>query len=541
MWTIIKCVLLLSVAVAAHGYVLGPRDVVFHLFTRSNPQVSEPLLPSEGSIATSSFQRTRRTIFTIHNYGEGVGGNFNAFVIRAHLLAEDVNVIAIDWSPAASFYSYALANMPQLGRVIASFIDLLDSRFGYSPDNIRIAGLGLGAHAAGIAARNINGNIPHIVALDPSLVGWTHHPEILSKDDASVVEVIHTSAGAEGYDKPLGDLDFYPNGGTFMAGCGTNSTCSHIYSYVYYAESLTTELENGKKFVGTACDSYENAINLACQGERGVIFGGSAVKRTENPRVSQPLMPNNVNLLSRSNYKSIRRTIVLIHGWMNSATSNFNSVLLRALLAAEDVNVIVVDWSSGSNSLQYREVNANAISSGSAVAQFINWLNQNTGSVLAQYHIIGHGVGGHQAGIVGSLNLPVHGYITGLDPALIGWVNNIYRFRPSDALYSEVIHTNYGVFGYLADLAKVDFYPNGGISMPGCDSNGCDHERGFQYLAESIASGGFRGRECMNYYAAVLRMCNGPRQLQMGGLEPKTGASGVYFLETNAQPPFSQG
>ncbi|XP_032528997.2 pancreatic triacylglycerol lipase-like [Danaus plexippus] len=261
----------------------------------------------------------------------------------------------------------------------------------------------------------------------------------------------------------------------------------------------------------------------------------------ENPRVSQPLMPNNVNLLSRSNYKSIRRTIVLIHGWMNSATSNFNSVLLRALLAAEDVNVIVVDWSSGSNSLQYREVNANAISSGSAVAQFINWLNQNTGSVLAQYHIIGHGVGGHQAGIVGrNLNGQVP-YITGLDPALIGWVNNIYRFRPSDALYSEVIHTNYGVFGYLADLAKVDFYPNGGISMPGCDSNGCDHERGFQYLAESIASGGFRGRECMNYYAAVLRMCNGPRQLQMGGLEPKTGASGVYFLETNAQPPFSQG
>lgn len=82
-------------------------------------------------------------------------------------------------------------------------------------------------------------------------------------------------------------------------------------------------------------------------------------------------------------------------------------------MAAEDVNVIVVDWSSGSNSLQYREVNANAISSGSAVAQFINWLNQNTGSVLAQYHIIGHGVGGHQAGIVGrNLNGQVP-YITG--------------------------------------------------------------------------------------------------------------------------------
>lgn len=59
--------------------------------------------------------------------------------------------------------------------------------------------------------------------------------------------------------------------------------------------------------------------------------------------------------------------------------------------------------------------------------------------------------------------------------------------------------------------------------MPGCDSNSCDHAMGYHYFAESISSGGFTGTECLNYYAAVLRMCFGDRTLKMGGLTPKNG------------------
>ncbi|CAG4965431.1 unnamed protein product [Colias eurytheme] len=182
-----------------------------------------------------------------------------------------------------------------------------------------------------------------------------------------------------------------------------------------------------------------------------------------NPSRSQPLQFNNVNLLQQSNYNSSKRTIVLIHGWMNSATSDFNMALIPVILAAADVNVIVVDWSSGANSINYRIVNWNSVTSGQAVARFIDWVNDLTGSNPGQYHIIGHGVGGHQAGVVGRNVRGQINYVTGLDPALIGWVNNIDRFAPNDALYTEVIHTNYGVNGYLADLAQVDFYPNGGI------------------------------------------------------------------------------
>ncbi|CAH0405496.1 unnamed protein product [Chilo suppressalis] len=261
-----------------------------------------------------------------------------------------------------------------------------------------------------------------------------------------------------------------------------------------------------------------------------------------NPTVSQPLVLNNAANLQQSNFDSTKRTVFLVHGWRNSASSEVNSVLVPALLAAADLNVIVVDWSAGSSSINYRLVLLNTISSGRAVAQFIQWLNQVSGSSTSQIHLVGHGFGGHKVGIIGrNLGGSVN-YITGLNPALIGWVTNIYRFQPNDGVYTEVIHSNYGVYGYIAELAHVDFYPNGGISMPGCDSNECDNARSYFYFAESVMSGGFTGRQCVNYAAAVIGMCDAlPGRLQMGGLEPKTGRTGVFLLETNASPPFSQG
>lgn len=84
-----------------------------------------------------------------------------------------------------------------------------------------------------------------------------------------------------------------------------------------------------------------------------------------------------------------------------------------ALLRAEDLNVIVVDWSRGANVIGHREANVNTVLSGEAVARFIRWLNQETGSNLAQYHLIGHGLGGHQVGVVGRNLQRRVPYITG--------------------------------------------------------------------------------------------------------------------------------
>uniref|UniRef100_A0A2H1VLN0 SFRICE_002763 n=1 Tax=Spodoptera frugiperda TaxID=7108 RepID=A0A2H1VLN0_SPOFR len=261
-----------------------------------------------------------------------------------------------------------------------------------------------------------------------------------------------------------------------------------------------------------------------------------------NPSVSQPIVPGNEQLLKASNFDASRRTAVLIHGWLDNATGNFNAVLLAAFLAAEDMNVIVVDWSAGSSTFNFNQVRENTVLSGGAVARVISWINSVTGADLADYHIAGYSLGGQQAGMAGRNLGGKVGYITGLDPAGgPGFVGFEHTFRASDAVYTEVMHTNVGGAGYLEPLAQVDFYPNGGDNMPGCASNSCNHDRCFHYFAESIRDGGFTGVKCESYKHALVGDCHLPETLNMGGLEPKTGKTGVYYLETNAASPFSKG
>ncbi|XP_075970583.1 pancreatic triacylglycerol lipase-like isoform X2 [Anticarsia gemmatalis] len=274
----VKCALVLSVAVAVSTFELGSNDVIFHLFTQNNVVESEALVPSVNAILSSSFSVSKRTVITIHSNAESVAGNFNAFVVRAHLDVEDVNVLAVDWSRGSGMYTQGLANAPQCGEVIAQFINLLIAEFGYNANMVRIVGIGIGAHVAGIAARRINGQVPHVIAIDPSLHGWTHHPQILSSDAANIVEVLHATAGIRGYDYPLGDIDFYPNGGSAQNGCGANVDCSYTYAYAFYAESIRQTQDGGNRFVGTKCDSYENAIAMECTGARDAVFGGLSDK-----------------------------------------------------------------------------------------------------------------------------------------------------------------------------------------------------------------------------------------------------------------------
>ncbi|CAG9796752.1 unnamed protein product [Diatraea saccharalis] len=276
MCVLAKYFLLAALAVTVSSHSLGPQDVVFHLFTRNNPGQSQVLFPTVSSILISNFDPSLRTIVTIH--GQGDFGNFNAFVVPSHLEAENVNVLAVDWSVGSTTYIDGVSQANQCGLIIAQFINILSSEFSYSPEQYRIVGVGLGAHVAAIAGRLVNGNIPHIVAIDPSLHGWTHHPGRLGSDAAGLVEVLHATAGFLGYDYPLGDIDFYPNGGSIQNGCGIDISCSHVFSIAFYSESVIAPSRNANDFVGTACESYEQAISMSCQGPRDAVFGGPGVK-----------------------------------------------------------------------------------------------------------------------------------------------------------------------------------------------------------------------------------------------------------------------
>lgn len=77
------------------------------------------------------------------------------------------------------------------------------------------------------------------------------------------------------------------------------------------------------------------------------------------------------------------------------------------------MNVFVVDWTAASSSIIYPVVLDNTITSGLGVAQFIDWLNASTGSNPSQIHILGHGLGGHMAGIAARNVQGDISYVTG--------------------------------------------------------------------------------------------------------------------------------
>ncbi|XP_026747546.1 lipase member H-like [Trichoplusia ni] len=219
-------------------------------------------------------------------------------------------------------------------------------------------------------------------------------------------------------------------------------------------------------------------------------------------------------------------------------TKNFKKL---PLLAGADVNVIAVDWYAGAGSINYFAAVRNTEPSGVSVAKFITWLNLETGASLSNYFLIGHSLGGHQVGIVGRNLGGQVPYILSIDPASPGWNFKPERFQKTDGIYTEVIHSNAGLMGYLVPLGDVDIYPNGGIDMPGCITPMCSHDKAVYYIAESMASGGFTAQECSSFFAAIRNKCNLPGSLKMGGLEPKTGISGVYRVDTNAFSPYSMG
>lgn len=72
---------------------------------------------------------------------------------------------------------------------------------------------------------------------------------------------------------------------------------------------------------------------------------------------------------------------------------------MLAFLSAMDVNVIVIDWGIGA-SADYVTSARYVPLVGSKVGELIDWLNI-LGVPFSNFHILGHSLGGHIAGISG--------------------------------------------------------------------------------------------------------------------------------------------
>ncbi|KAJ1140218.1 hypothetical protein NDU88_006576, partial [Pleurodeles waltl] len=147
------------------------------------------------------------------------------------------------------------------------------------------------------------------------------------------------------------------------------------------------------------------------------------------------------------------------------------------MLQVENVNCICVDWQGGSRTL-YSQASNNIRVVGAEIAYFINILSARFGHSPSKVHIIGHSLGSHVAGEAGKRR-PGVSRITGLDPAQPYFQGTPVEVRldPSDAALVDVIHTDSGPFipnlglGMSQLAGHLDFFPNGGVQMPGCKRN----------------------------------------------------------------------
>lgn len=118
------------------------------------------------------------------------------------------------------------------------------------------------------------GKIKQIIGLDPALplFSKSNTSERLHTTDAEHIEIIHTNAGYLGFSKPIGHASFYPNGGTSQVGCGWDlaNYCAHSRSYLYYIESIHSDVE----YYALKCESFEQMKEGKCHIISGIIRMG---------------------------------------------------------------------------------------------------------------------------------------------------------------------------------------------------------------------------------------------------------------------------
>ncbi|XP_022595928.1 phospholipase A1 member A isoform X1 [Seriola dumerili] len=225
-----------------------------------------------------------------------------------------------------------------------------------------------------------------------------------------------------------------------------------------------------------------------------------------------------------SYFNTSRPTKVIIHGYRALGSKpSWVKELARALLRAQDVNVLVVDWVYGA-SFAYNLVVENYKEVAVQISVLINQLQEH-GCKLESFHFIGVSLGAHVAGFVGTLFEGKIGRITGLDPAgpMFKGADTFDRLDPSDAQFVDAIHTDSDYFGISIPVGHVDFFLNGGKDQTGCARSRfasilvyfpvygyviCDHMRALHvYMSALNGSCPLRGIPCFSYEDFLKGRC----------------------------------
>ena len=148
-----------------------------------------------------------------------------------------------------------------VGTLVGQLTRIIIERISTGPTKTFCISFSLGAHFCGFVGKEYK--LTGIIALDPSKLISEASSEDgrLAKNDAEAVFVFHTGYEAVGVKMPIGDVDFYVNGGrTQEFECERiDFSCSHMYAYsdlFYFAY---------QNFCGTNvfCPPVDNANSIS--------------------------------------------------------------------------------------------------------------------------------------------------------------------------------------------------------------------------------------------------------------------------------------
>ncbi|XP_026209461.1 inactive pancreatic lipase-related protein 1-like isoform X1 [Anabas testudineus] len=277
--------------------------------------------------------------------------------------------------------------------------------------------------------------------------------------------------------------------------------------------------------------------------------------------------------IQASNYNGIRKTRFIIPGYLVTGDEDWPQEMCKVMVKSENVNCIAVEWKKGVKTLYAQAVN-NARVVAAQVASMITFLMDSYKQAPEKFHIIGHSLGAHIGGDVGS-RITGLARITGLDPTepYFQDTDASVRLDTSDAAFVDVIHTDGLPFnsklglGMSQFVGHIDFFPNGGELMPGCSANkgkpsdiddiwqgtkkfdACNHVRAYQFYSESISKPqGFVGFPCSDQNSFAAGKCfpcaNSQCPLMGHSADKFTVTDGIsttkYFLNTGSSEPFGR-
>lgn len=155
----------------------------------------------------------------------------------------------------------------------------------------------------------------------------------------------------------------------------------------------------------------------------------------QNPDTPVEVKSNTVDAVKKTHFDASKDTIILIHGYGDSAQGLLVKVVKNDIVAAkQDLNIIGLDWSPiWKNNPAGDFFKKNAPIAGKFIAQFLGVLSKSYGLKYSKLTIVGHSAGGPISGAIG-LNLDGEvKNIVGLDTSGI---------NKTDAQFVEVSHNN---------------------------------------------------------------------------------------------------